>query len=145
MYALQSPNSRPQPVKRSRTVSRSRPRSYPRSHRVLAFETTVKLAVNVVLSTAALTAVSQLLPYRTSQEAKLQEVQVAVESAGERFQKSQSRFSRYFDPYQARAIMQEQTNRIDPERRQIILQGPRRADVNQVGARQVDQSQAKGY
>jgi hypothetical protein len=86
-------------------------------------ETTVKLTVNVVLSTVAISALTQLIPYIDTQKTKLAEVQAAVKSTHDRLQHTQARFSRYFDPYQTKVLMQEQSDRIDPNQRQIVLEG----------------------
>jgi hypothetical protein len=96
------------------------------SYRAIAYETTAKLTVNVVLSIAAVSALANLLPYRASQEVKLRELQAAVGLTGERVQQVQDKFMYRFDPNQARESMQELTNRIDPLRRQIILQDPQK-------------------
>lgn len=127
MHALQPSPPSLQPVRRSRKASH--PRKQRHSQRAIALEAGVKLTVNVVLSMAAITALTHLLPYRTAQEAKLQEVQAAAKSTNDRLQRTQSLFSRYFDPYQARAIMQEQANRIDPNQRQVILDDPKSSNL----------------
>lgn len=128
MHALQSPPPNQQPVRRSRTAARPRKQRHP--HRVVAIETGVKLAVNVLLSTAAISALTHLLPYIGSQQGKLEEVQTAVQTTRERLQLRQVAFGKYFDPYQTKALMQEQSNRMDPMQRQVILQEP----VNSVEA-----------
>jgi hypothetical protein len=122
MYALKPPTPRSKAVRRSRAVTRPKSRKHRHPYRAIAFETGIKLAVNVAFSLAALSALVQLFPYQISQSAKLEELQVAVQSADERVQKIQSKFSYYFDPSQARRVMQEQTNRIDPRQRQIVWQ-----------------------
>lgn len=119
MYALK-PKSYPQPAKPLRVVPKANVRPKRSSHRAIACEVTAKLAVNVVLSTTAVMALVHLFPHRTFQAARLQELQVAVQSTGMRVQHVQARFSRYFDPSQTRLLMQENSNRIDPLRRQIV-------------------------
>ncbi len=90
----------------------------------MALETTVKLGVNVFLSLIAVVTILRLLPYHASQEARMQELSVALRTAETRFNRVQTNFGQYFDPNQSRFIMQQQTNRIDPSQRQIILQPP---------------------
>jgi hypothetical protein len=90
----------------------------------LAIETTIKLSVNLVLSTVAVSALAHLFPYVNMQRSKLEEVQTAVKSAHDRLQITQLRFNRYFDPYQTKTLMQEQSNRIDPQQQQIVLTEP---------------------
>jgi hypothetical protein len=108
---------------------KTRTRKKAKSYRAIAYETTAKLTVNIVLSIAAVGALFQLLPYRSSQEVKLQELQAAVKSTGSRVQQVQAKFSYYFDPSQARESMQELTGRIDPQRRQIVWKAPAAAPV----------------
>lgn len=126
MHALQPLPPNLQPTRRSR----KRPRTYAQArsqrhpHRLLAIETTVKLVVNVGISAAAVLALTHLLPYRSTQEVKLQELQAAVKSTDDRVQQTQLSFSRFFDPTQTKVLMQEQTNRIDPSQSQLVLQAP---------------------
>ncbi|HEY9615492.1 MAG TPA: hypothetical protein V6C64_01535 [Microcoleaceae cyanobacterium] len=125
MYALKPSRPQPQPVRPQRVASKASSRQKQRQvYREIAYEASAKLAVNVVVSVAATAALIQLLPYRASQEVRLQELQAAVQSTGDRVQRVQSSFNYYFDPSQTREIMQEQSNRIDPYRRQIIWKQP---------------------
>lgn len=124
MYALKPPTTDQPPI-RVRGVARkaqSRKRSHP--YRAIAVETGAKLAVNVILSMVAVTALFQLLPYRASQVGKLQELDAAVQSTQGRVQNVQTRFQNFFDPYQARENMQQLTDRIDPMRRKVIWKAP---------------------
>jgi len=121
MYALKPPkptNAQPRRGKRVAPRGKSRRRSTP--YQAIAYETAAKLAVNVVLSVAAVMTLAHLIPYRSAQEVKLQELNAAVQTTGDRVQRVQSKFGYYFDPSQARESMQELTDRIDPSRRQII-------------------------
>ncbi|MBF2029191.1 MAG: hypothetical protein IGS48_20915 [Oscillatoriales cyanobacterium C42_A2020_001] len=124
MYALKQPKPIRQPQRTSRVSpqARSRKRSHP--HRAIAYETTAKLVVNLVLSVAAISALVQLLPYRAAQEGKVQELEAAVKSTDRRVQGVQARFQNFFDPYQARENMQDLTDRIDPLRRRVIWKAP---------------------
>ncbi len=124
MYALKPPSPNLQPGRPPRSRRKVKPRKRVSAHQSIAYEATAKLVVNVVLSVTALVALVQLLPYRSAQDVKLQELNAAVKSTGDRVQRVQSRFSYYFDPYQARESMQELTDRIDPSRRRIIWQAP---------------------
>ncbi len=133
MYALKPPPPRPKSARPLRVVPnanapqakiKAQSRRKAKPYRAIACETAAKIAVNTVLSIAAIGALFQLLPYRSSQEVKLQELQAAVKSTGSRVQQVQSKFSYYFDPSQARESMQELTGRIDPQRRQIVWKAP---------------------
>lgn len=95
----------------------------------MALETTAKLAVNVVLSAAAVAGLVQLLHYQSSQQAKLQEIQTEVKLAEGRVNRLQTDFSRYFDPQQARTVMQEQSNRVEPGQRQVVWLGKAAKEV----------------
>lgn len=100
--------------------SSSRQRSYP--HQALAAETGVKLAVNMVLSVCATSALIQLWPHYRAVQEKLQEIQAEVNLTQGRVNQSRSDFNRYFDPNEAQSVMQEQSNRVDPKQRPVILQ-----------------------
>jgi len=126
MHALKPSYSHLQSVSPQRTVphrqqrqhQRPQERRYP--YRAVVVETTIKLSVNLVVSAAALSALAQLIPYRHAQEAKLKELQAAVQSSKDRLQQTRSTFSQYFDPYQTKAVMQQQSGRVDAQQRQII-------------------------
>lgn len=122
MHALKPSSLPPSPPKRVRTVPRAKAKQRQRPHRAVIVEATVRLSVNVILSTVALSALTQLLPYRSSQGAKLQELQAAVKSTSEREQRVQDHFKQYFDPYQADANMQAQSHRIGVQQRRIVWQ-----------------------
>jgi hypothetical protein len=140
MYALKPPTPKSRSARPLRVVPKAqapkaqasikaKPRKKTQPYRAIAYEAAAKLTVNAVLSIAAIGALFQLLPYRSSQEIKLQELQAAVKSTGNRVQQVQSKFSYYFDPSQARESMQELTGRIDPQRRQIVWKAPAAAAV----------------
>ncbi len=111
----ESPRSR-----RSRSPKSSR-RSRQPHQRILAAEAIVKLGVNVVISSAAIAALAQLIPYSVNQQAKLKEIQAEVQTADTRVARLKTEFNRYFDPHQATTIVQEQTNRADPNQRLVVL------------------------
>ncbi|PSB28429.1 hypothetical protein [Stenomitos frigidus] len=124
MHALKPSYLPPQPPKRSRTVPRTKAKSRQHPHRPLAIEATVRLSVNVVLSTVAISALTQLLPYRSSQIDRLQELQAALKSMDERVQQVKSNFEQYFDPYRTEANMQAQSHRIGAQQRRIVWREP---------------------
>lgn len=121
---VRSPQERQQEQQRRRSVQRVRVRQSQAPHRAIAYETAAKLMVNVVLSTVAITALVQLLPYRASQAGKIQELEATLQSTGDRVKSVRDRFQHFFDPHQARENMQELTDRIDPNRRRIIWKTP---------------------
>lgn len=129
MNALQTPLPPVSPTRSPRVSRRGSPQSNPRAlhrnhHRAIAIETSIKLTVNLVISGAAITALTQLLPYSIAQQAKLQEVRSEVETTQRRVSQLKSEFNRYFDPHQAKSIMQEETNRTDPNQRIVVLEEP---------------------
>lgn len=119
MNAIQQSQPHLQPSESRRVATRKRQQRHP--YRAVAVETTAKLAVNVVLSAAAITALVQLLPYHMSQQTKLREINSEVKQTEKRVNRLQSDFSRYFDPRQAKTVMQEQSHRVDPSQRQVVL------------------------
>lgn len=124
MYALKPQKTVQPPVRVRRVARKAKSQSQSHPYQAIAFETTLKLTVNVVLSVAAITALVKLLPYHASQEGKIQELDAALKSTNGRVQNVQTRFQNFFDPYQARENMQELTDRIDPNRRRIIWKTP---------------------
>lgn len=124
MYALKPPTPNQPPVRAKRVVRRAQTKTRSHPYRAIAVETGAKLAVNVILSMVAVTALFQLVPYRSSQVGKIQELDAAVQSTQSRVQNVQTRFQNFFDPYQARENMQQLTDRIDPMRRKVIWKAP---------------------
>ena len=125
MQAIQPTVTPLRPVKNSPRVapgSSRRQRSYP--HKTLGAETGVKLAVNMVLSVCATSAVIQLWPHYRAVQEKLHEIQAEVNLTQARVNQSRANFNRYFDPSLAKTVMQEQSNRSDPQQRPVILQEP---------------------
>ncbi len=120
MNAIQPSKPLLQPVEPHRQVN-PRPRHRRHSYRAMVLEPTAKLAVNIVLSAAAVTALVQLLHYQWSQQQKLGEIQTQVKLIEGRVNHLQTDFVRYFDPQQAKNVMQEQSNRLDPGQRQVVL------------------------
>lgn len=120
-----SPLETPEPRKSTRRVRHHR-RSRP--YKALVLETTAKLAVNITLSAAAIGALVQLLPYHLSVQAKLQEVREETKQTQDRVLRLQNDFNKSFDPQQAKTIMQQYSDRVDPSRRQIVF--PEKANTD---------------
>ena len=89
-------------------------------HQAIAIETTAKLVANLVLSVCAASALVQLLPYHQSVQGKLREVQGEVKLTQGRVEQARTEFNRNFDPAEAKSIMQEQSNRVDPQQRPVV-------------------------
>ena len=134
MNAIQPSRPPLQPVEPRRVTPQIKSRhhrSRPRPYRVMALETTAKLTVNVVLCAAAVSGLVKLLPYYWSGQEKLREIQTEVKLTEGRVNRLQTDFNRYFDPQQAKSIMKEQSNRIDPEQRQVVWLDKAATEVEQ--------------
>ncbi len=121
MNAFQPSRLPVQPPQQRRVTPRRKRHLRQRSYQVMALESTAKIAVNVVISTAAVSALMQLLPYHWSQQEKLRTIRIDVNQMEERVYQLQGEFSRNFDPRQAKMIMQEQGYRFDPNQRQVVF------------------------
>lgn len=83
----------------------------------------------MILAIAAGTALVRLLPYGFAQQTKLQEIHTEVSLVKERVDRLQTDFSRNFDPQQSKAVMQEQSSRVDPQQKQVIFVAPQPAST----------------
>lgn len=121
MNAFQPSRPPLQPIQKRRVVPRPKRHLRQRSHRVMALETTAKIAVNLAISAAAVSALTQLLPYHWSQQEKLREIRTEVKLMEGRVNILQAEFSRNFDPRQTKSIMEQQGYRFDPNQRPVVL------------------------
>jgi hypothetical protein len=126
--ASRSQASSPVPEATS-TVARNRserPKRIPHSNarQAIAFESSVKLTVNLLLAIVATTTIAKLVPYYQAQQSRLNTLQASVKVAEQRNTKLRSQFSRNFDPAQASRIMQEQSGMSYPNQKQVIWQSP---------------------
>ncbi|MDB9374200.1 hypothetical protein [Nodularia sphaerocarpa] len=110
-----------QPVQKRRAVPRPKRHLRQRSYQVMALETTVKIAVNLAISAAAVSALVQLVPYHWTQEDRLREVNTEVKLMEERVESLQTEFKRNFDPNQAHSIRQQQAYRFDPNQLPVVF------------------------
>jgi hypothetical protein len=97
----------------------------------MALETTAKIAVNLAISGAAISALVQLLPYHWSQQEKLREMRTEVNQMEGRVNLLQTEFGRNFDPQQTKNIMQQQGYRFAPNQRQVVLMNQDRKELAQ--------------
>ncbi|MBW4614555.1 MAG: hypothetical protein KME21_15025 [Desmonostoc vinosum HA7617-LM4] len=132
MNAIQKSSPPLQPIQERRVVPRPKRHLRQRSYQVMALESTVKIAVNLVITTAAASALMQLLPYQWLQQQKLLEAQTEVKLMEGRVNSLKAEFSRNFDPRQAKTIMQQQGYRVDPNQRQIVLINQDGVEVDQI-------------
>ncbi len=130
MNAIQPSTPPRQPLEPRRTAPRIQHRQRHHSYRALAGETTVRLAVNIVLCAAAITGLAQLLPYHLSQQAKLGEVRSEVKRTEARVKNLRLDLGRSIAPGEAKSVMQEQSFRVDPNQRQVVWQESGTKDDN---------------
>jgi hypothetical protein len=131
MNAFQPSRPPLQPEKQRRSVPRPKKHLRQRSYQIMALETTAKITVNLVILSAAVSALTQLLPYHWLQQNKLREIRTEVKLMEGRVNNLRAEFSRNFDPRQAKSIRQEQSYRFDPSKRQVVLINPDRKDAEQ--------------
>lgn len=121
MNALPSPRPvSPPPVRPRRAASHRAKQQRKQSQRAIATEVGAKLAVNVVLAIAAVSALSRLIPYNLTQQKKLEQLQTEVEVVENRVDQLQNEFTYYFDPQQTARGMQRQSNRLFPNQYPVI-------------------------
>jgi hypothetical protein len=115
--------SRPplQPIQKRRAVPRPKRHLRQRSYQVMALETTAKIAVNLVISATAVSALVQLVPYHWTQQDRLRDVNNEVKLMEERVESLQREFNRNFDPYQANSIRQQQAYRFNPNQLPVVF------------------------
>lgn len=119
MNAIQQPTPPLKPEEPRRIARKRKNRRHP--YQTAARQTATKVVVNLLLTIVAGSAIIKLVPYYLSQQRQLQEIRSEVELAEGRVERLRTDFNRYFDPQQARSVMQEQSNRIEPGQRPLIL------------------------
>lgn len=121
MNAIQPSRPHLEPVQSPKVVQRKVRQFRPQRTGALAVETTVKVAVNVIISGVAVCSLVHLLPYHQSIQTKLQEIRFEVKEAEQRVSRLETEYKRTSDPQEAKNIMREQSHLVDPARRQIVL------------------------
>lgn len=119
-FQPETPTRQSSPPRRMPLRNQRRQRRH--SYQSVVGETTAKLAVNFVLSAAAIAGLAQLLPYHLSQQAKLREIRTEVTRTEQRLQTLRADFHRSFDPGQAKSVMQEQSYRVDANQHPVFFQ-----------------------
>jgi hypothetical protein len=92
-----------------------------RSHQAIAAEAVVKILVHSSLSIASVVAMFKLMPYQQVQLDKLQEIRLRVQETETRVNQLSQEFNRNFDARQTKSLMQEQSYRVDPNRRRVFF------------------------
>ncbi|MGB3292488.1 MAG: hypothetical protein WBB01_05750 [Phormidesmis sp.] len=90
------------------------------ARRAIAFESSVKLTVNLLLATVATTTIAKLVPYYQTQQQELDTLQATLQVAEQENAELRSQFNRNFDPAQAAQIMQEQSGLAYPNQKRIV-------------------------
>ena len=121
MNAIQPSRPPLQPIQKRRVTPRPKRHLRQRSYQMIALESTAKIAVNLVITAVAASALTQLLPYHWLQQEKLREMSTEVKLMEGHVNGLQAEFSRNFDPQEAKIIRQRQGYRFDPSQRQIVL------------------------
>ncbi len=131
MNAIQPSRPPLQPIQKRRVISRPKRHLRQRSYQVMALESTAKIAVNLVITAVAASALAQLLPYHWLQQGKLREISTEVKLMEGHVNNLQAEFNRNFDPQQAKSIRQQQGYRFDPSQRRVVLMNPDRRENEQ--------------
>ncbi|QOV21709.1 slr1601 family putative cell division protein [Anabaenopsis elenkinii] len=121
MNAIQPSRPPVQPIQKRRAVPRPKRHLRQRSDQVMALETTAKIAVNLLLSATAVSALVQLLPYHWTQQNRLREVRTEVKVMEERVESLQREFEQNFDPHLAQTIRQQQAYKFEPNQVPIVF------------------------
>lgn len=95
-----------------------------RTHRALGIETTVKLGINLAIAGISISALTQLVPYYLSGREKLGQLEAEVERTENHVRELRTQFSYYFDPQQAKSIMQQESNLTDPTQKRVVFVKP---------------------
>ena len=109
---------------KSKTAYSPRRIPYAGARRAIAFESSVKLTVNLLLATVAATTIAKLVPYYQSQQARLTTLEASVDVAERKNAELRSQFGRNFDPAQSSRIMQEQSGMGYPNQKKVIWETP---------------------
>ncbi|WP_448563504.1 slr1601 family putative cell division protein [Trichothermofontia sp.] len=107
-----------------RADRRRRADTFHPAYRPHAIEVAIKLGMNVLFITGCIMALIHLLPQIRNQHRELQEIQAETTVTRTRVEHLQADFNRYFDPQQAKSVMQEQGHRIDPSQRRVVFVEP---------------------
>lgn len=100
------PSERLRSLRQQRSEQRQRAARTAR-FRALGWEMTGRLAVNLVLTLVAFSALVKLIPYHQTQRQVLQEVETSLKATEAQNRRLRADFTRYFDPAQTSQVLQE--------------------------------------
>jgi hypothetical protein len=118
------------PLNRSKTGLSPRKRSRAKvnpayAHRRQGLEAGMKLVTYSALSVFGVVTLVNSIGYNWAQHGKLQHLKTEVQDAKLRTEKINHNFSRSFDPQVQGSVMEDNSYKIAPNRRQIVLIEPR--------------------
>ena len=85
----------------------------------------MKLMTYSALSVFGIVTLVNSIGYNWAQQGKLQHLKTEVQDAKIRTERINDNFSRSFDPQTQRSVMEENSYKVAPNRRQIVLIDPR--------------------
>lgn len=110
------------PVKTRKPRQKQRPVASSNPQGVMIAETTIKLGVNIFLSSVAIVSLLQLLSYHSAQKSKLEEVTREVNKTEVRVDQLRENFGRNFAPGEVKKVIQDQNNVIAPNQLRVVIQ-----------------------
>ncbi len=126
MFAHSSPTATAPPDRLSRRADRRRrAHAFHPSYRPQTIEVAIKFGMNALFILGCVAALLHLLPQIRNQQRELQEIQAEATLTKTRVEHLQADFDRYFDPQQAKSVMQEQGHRVDPSQRRVVFLEPK--------------------
>lgn len=117
-------SARVSPASQARATYKPKRIPFAGARKAIAFESSVKLTVNLLLATVAATTIAKLVPYYQSQQARLVTLEESVQVAERKNTKLRKEFDRNFDPAQASQIMQEQSGLGYPDQKKVVWETP---------------------
>ena len=94
------------------------------AHRRQGVEAGMKLVTYSALSVFGIVTLVNSIGYNWAQQGKLQHLKIEVQDAKIRTEKINHNFSRSFDPQAQSSVMEDNSYKIAPNRRQIVLMEP---------------------
>lgn len=87
-------------------------------------EASIKILVNIGISYLAITSIKALLPYHTTQQGKLREIDLEINKIKPRVELLEEKFTITFDPQKAPKVMQKNSYKVDPNLTRIFFNSP---------------------
>lgn len=120
-----SPATAPSDRRSRRAERRRRTHIFHPTYRPQIIEIAIKFSMNVLFIWGCVAALLHLIPQITNQQRELREIQTETRLTRIRVEHLQADFDRYFDPQQAKSVMQEQGHRVDPSQRRVVFLEPK--------------------